>query len=58
MPEVDKGLGIAHGITGETLEEALRQAEDSALRVDAVLVVSPTYYGACSDIAGWNAKSF
>lgn len=50
QPEVDTGLGLAHGVTAAAVAGALQAAEDASRRVGAVLVVSPTYFGACSDI--------
>jgi lysine decarboxylase len=47
-PELDPELGIAHGLTPESLAAALDQTPD----VVAAMVVSPTYFGACSDVAG------
>src|SRR5882757_39200 len=46
-PELDPELGIAHGLTPASLEAAL-EANPSAV---AALVVSPTYFGACADVA-------
>ncbi len=47
-PELDPESHIAHGVTPEQIEEAL----DHHPEAKAVLIVSPTYYGACSDVAG------
>src|SRR6201986_48832 len=47
-PELDPELGIAHGLTPASLEGALA-ATPIAI---AALVVSPTYFGACADVAG------
>lgn len=46
-PELDPELGIAHGLTPESLAAALADAPDAV----AAMVVSPTYFGACADIA-------
>ncbi|MFN8167980.1 MAG: aminotransferase class V-fold PLP-dependent enzyme [Candidatus Nanopelagicales bacterium] len=46
-PNVDHGLGIAHGVTAEALDERLR-AHPGAV---AAFVVSPSYFGAVADIA-------
>lgn len=46
-PTVDHELGVAHGIAPEALERAL--AADPA--IDAVYVVSPSYFGAVADVA-------
>ncbi|MCD4850310.1 aminotransferase class I/II-fold pyridoxal phosphate-dependent enzyme [Arthrobacter sp. AK01] len=48
---VDAGLGSAHGVTAEQVEEALRAHPGSA----AVYVVSPSYFGAVADITGISA---
>jgi arginine/lysine/ornithine decarboxylase len=45
-PEVDKKLGIAHGVTPETVEETLKENPDAK----AVLIINPTYYGVATDI--------
>jgi arginine decarboxylase len=47
-PEYDHELGMAHGVTPEALDEALRRAGD----ISAAFIVSPTYYGMAADIAG------
>ena len=46
--ELDPRSHIAHGVTAERVDEALERNPD----VRAVLIVSPTYYGACSDVEG------
>jgi arginine decarboxylase len=46
-PELDPELGIAHGLTPESLAAAL----DATPNAVAALVVSPTYFGACADVA-------
>jgi arginine decarboxylase len=46
-PELDDELGIAHGLTPESLAAAL----DATPNAVAALVVSPTYFGACADVA-------
>ncbi len=48
QPIIDDELGIAHGVTAQTVEEALQLHPDA----QAVLIVSPTYYGVVSDIRG------
>ena len=45
-PELDAENHVAHGVTPRTLSCML----DSHPETKAVLVVSPTYYGACSDV--------
>jgi arginine decarboxylase len=47
-PELDPELGIAHGLTPDSLAAGLDQTPDAV----AALVVSPTYFGACADVAG------
>jgi arginine/lysine/ornithine decarboxylase len=46
LPEVDRDLGVAHGVTAASLEEALRLTPEAV----AALVVSPNYFGAVSDV--------
>lgn len=45
-PEVDIDLGIAMGVTPETVEKALRQNPDAK----GVLIINPTYYGVATDL--------
>ncbi|KSU56024.1 aminotransferase class I/II-fold pyridoxal phosphate-dependent enzyme [Microbacterium enclense] len=45
---VDLGLGAAHGVTAAQVEAALDAHPDTA----SVFLVSPSYFGAVSDIAG------
>ncbi len=45
-PEIDKKLGIAHGVTPETVKKTLEDNPDAK----AVLVINPTYYGVATDI--------
>jgi len=46
-PDYDHDLGIAHGVTAATVECTL-QAHPQA---KGVLIVNPTYYGVCGDMA-------
>ena len=46
--EIDPENQLAHGVTPGNVERALAEHPDAT----AVLIVSPTYYGACSDVAG------
>lgn len=46
-PKVDPQLGVAHGVAVEQVAAALNAHPDAK----AVLLVSPTYYGVCSDVA-------
>ncbi|SCL87527.1 aminotransferase class I/II-fold pyridoxal phosphate-dependent enzyme [Sporanaerobacter sp. PP17-6a] len=45
-PEVDRKVGLALGVTPETVEEALKNNPDAK----AVLIINPTYYGVAADI--------
>ena len=47
-PELDPELHIAHCMTPEALDEALRQTPEAV----GATVVSPTYFGAVADVAG------
>ncbi|MGE5407270.1 MAG: aminotransferase class I/II-fold pyridoxal phosphate-dependent enzyme [Syntrophothermus sp.] len=47
-PELDEELGIAHGLTPDSLARALDETPGAV----AAMVVSPTYFGACADVAG------
>jgi len=46
QPELDKRVGIAHGVTPETVEATLKKHPDAK----AVLLINPTYYGVSTDI--------
>ncbi len=46
-PELDPERGIAHGLTPESLAAGL----DATPGAVAAMVVSPTYFGACADVA-------
>ncbi len=46
-PDLDPGWGIAHGVAPATVAQTLAHAPD----IKAVLVLHPTYYGVCSDLA-------
>ena len=48
LPEYDDELGMAHGVTPKSLQEALDRAEDAT----AAFIVSPTYYGMAADVEG------
>ncbi|HEY7257181.1 MAG TPA: aminotransferase class V-fold PLP-dependent enzyme [Solirubrobacterales bacterium] len=52
-PELDPDLGIAHCLTPGALAAAL----DAAPEAVAAMTVSPTYFGACADIAGLAAAA-
>jgi arginine decarboxylase len=47
-PELDPELGIAHGLTPDSLATALDETPEAV----AAMVVSPTYFGACANVAG------
>ena len=47
-PEYDPELGMAHGVTPESLAAALQSAPEAR----AAFIVSPTYYGMAADIEG------
>jgi arginine decarboxylase len=47
-PEYDAGLGMAHGVTAESLAEGLARTPGAA----AAFIVSPTYYGMVADVEG------
>ena len=46
-PEIDPELGVAHCVTPASLDAALAASPDAV----AALCVSPTYFGACADVA-------
>jgi len=46
-PELDEDLGIAHCVTPAALEAALEATPDAV----GVICVSPTYFGACAEVA-------
>ncbi|WP_391120681.1 aminotransferase class I/II-fold pyridoxal phosphate-dependent enzyme [Psychrobacillus sp. L3] len=45
-PEVDKELGISHGISAESVEKALETHPDAK----GLLVINPTYFGFAADL--------
>ncbi|MEO6496003.1 MAG: amino acid decarboxylase, partial [Solirubrobacteraceae bacterium] len=47
-PEYDAELGMAHGVTPESLRAVLDKAGDAR----AAFIVSPTYYGMSADVVG------
>jgi len=46
QPALDKKIGVAHGVSPETVEETLKENPDAK----AVLIINPTYYGVSTDI--------
>jgi lysine decarboxylase len=45
-PEVDSDLGLAMGVTPETVEQAIHRHPDAK----GVLIINPTYYGVATDL--------
>ncbi|WP_102347083.1 aminotransferase class I/II-fold pyridoxal phosphate-dependent enzyme [Bacillus sp. Marseille-P3661] len=45
-PEIDKNLGISHGITTESVEKALKAHPDAK----GLLVINPTYFGIAANL--------
>lgn len=45
-PEIDKDLGISHGITTDSVAKALEQHPDAK----GILVINPTYFGISADL--------
>ena len=52
QPECDLELGVAHGVQPVKLKHELEALASDGKQVGAVLMVSPTYFGACSDLTG------
>src|SRR5919106_2556006 len=52
-PELDPQLGLAHCVTPDALAAALDATPDAV----GVICVSPTYFGACADVAGLAAAT-
>lgn len=46
QPEIDRTVGVALGVTPETVEQTLKANPDAK----AVLIINPTYYGVAADI--------
>lgn len=55
-PEADAARGIAHCVAPAALVAALARERGRGARVGAVLVVSPTYYGAAARVGGARAR--
>lgn len=51
-PNVDQRHGIAHGLTPEVLDIALRAEAEAGRSAHSVYVVSPSYFGSTADVAG------
>jgi arginine/lysine/ornithine decarboxylase len=52
QPEADALHGVAHCVTPQELAAGFAAARQQGLAVAAVLVVSPTYYGAVAHVQG------
>jgi arginine decarboxylase len=50
-PEYEAELGMAHGVSPESLERALASVAASGAPARAAFIVSPTYYGMAADVA-------
>jgi arginine decarboxylase len=46
QPELDRKIGVANGVTPETVKETLEKHPEAK----AVLIINPTYYGVATDI--------
>lgn len=51
-PSIDEHHGIAHGLTPERLDTALREETEHGRKPSSVYVVSPSYFGSTADVAG------
>lgn len=56
QPECDEELGVAHGVQPTMLRHVLEAIASEGKQVGAVLVVSPTYFGACSNMSGQQVR--
>ena len=52
LPNLDLARGINHGLTPSALDAGFQQAVDEGRRPCAAYVISPSYFGAVSDITG------
>lgn len=52
LPSIDTDNGVAHGVSPAALDEALTSAARDGRPADAVYIVSPSYFGSVSDVAG------
>jgi arginine decarboxylase len=50
-PEYEPELGMAHGVSPESLERALASVAAGGAPARAAFIVSPTYYGMAADVA-------
>ena len=51
-PSVDERHGIAHGLTPERLDEAIKEEIEHGRKPASVYVVSPSYFGSTADVRG------
>lgn len=51
-PSIDEVHGIAHGLTPERLDEALRFETEHGRKPSSIYVVSPSYFGSVADVRG------
>ncbi|MBA1334827.1 MAG: Arginine decarboxylase [Firmicutes bacterium] len=47
QPEIDEDLGIAMGVSADSVKQAIEQYPDAK----AIFIIHPTYYGAVSDLS-------
>lgn len=52
LPEFNSKWNLSLGVMPQSIELALNEAKETGQSVGAVLIVSPTYHGICSDIEG------
>ena len=52
LPEIDRGSNVAVGVTVAALRSGFHKARLRGLAPKAVVVVSPSYFGSCSDVSG------
>lgn len=52
QPNIDHVHGIAHGLTPQQLDAALRAETEARRKPQSVLVISPSYFGSTADVAG------
>lgn len=50
FPSIDTEHGMAHGVSAEALEQALRESQREGRPANAVYVISPSYFGSVADI--------
>jgi arginine decarboxylase len=52
LPNLDLARGINHGLTPSALDAGLQKAIDGGRKPCATYIISPSYFGAVSDISG------